>query len=291
MITPEPASPPPVSVVIPAHNAAHTIDEQLAALAEQDYDGPIEIVVADNGSADDTVQRVRAWADRIPRLRVVDAAARRGPAHARNVGIAAASSGLVLCCDADDIADRAWVRTLVVALATADAVAGGTVAFRHDPPVPAPPPRPFGKAGFGFLPALMSCSFGLRRAAWEAIGGFDEDFPTCEDIDLAWRIQRAGFTLVQAPDAFVYYREPEAARDLFRSWYRYGRSQPLLMRRFGPDGLHRDRPVRVLAAWGRLALTCYRLAGNHSARRTWSREFGRRVGRLVGSIRSRTLFL
>lgn len=291
MTAPDQGAAPQVSVVIPARNAARTIDAQLGALADQDYDGAIEVIVADNGSTDDTARRARAWGDRLPGLRVVDATDRAGPAHARNVGIAAATSDLVLCCDADDVVDRSWVRLLVAALATADAVAGGTVDFRRDPPANPPPPRPFGTAGFGFLPALMSCSCGLRRAAWEAVGGFDEDFVTCEDIDLAWRIQRAGFTLVQVPDAFVYYREPGTARDVVRAWFRYGRFQPLLMQRFGPDGLHRDRSVRVLAAWGRLALTCYRVAGNDSARRTWCRDLGRRMGRIVGSIRTRTLYL
>lgn len=284
-------NPPLVSVVIPARDAAATIDAQLAALAEQDYPGPIEVVVADNGSTDDTAARARAWIDRIPRLRVVDAHDRPGAAHARNVGIAAASSDLVLLCDADDLVDRAWARHLTAALGSADAVAGGTAGFRGDPPAAATPPSAFGTAGFAFLPALSTASAGIHRATWAAIGGFDETLPTGEDIDFAWRLQLRGFTLVQSPEAFVHYREPETARDTLRTWYRYGRSQPALMKRFGSAGLSREPWTRVAAAWGRLALHCYRLVGPAAGRRSWCRDLGLRSSRVVGSIRARALYL
>ncbi|MFA5882576.1 MAG: glycosyltransferase [Acidimicrobiia bacterium] len=291
MTTGDPDPPPLVSVVIPARNAAATIDAQLATFAEQDYRGPIEVVVADNDSTDDTAERARAWVDRIPRLRVVDAGDRPGPAHARNVGIAAASSDLVLLCDADDVADRAWVRHLAAALGTADAVAGGTAGFRGDPPAEAAPPPPFGTAGFAFLPALSTSSAAIHRATWGAIDGFDETLRTGEDIDFAWRLQLEGFTLVQSPEAFVHYREPETARATLRTWYGYGLSQPALMKKFGPAGLPREPVTRVAAAWGRLVLHCYRLGGPAAARRTWCRDLGLRCGRVVATIRTRTLYL
>lgn len=294
MIEPNNVDPGLVSVVIPARNAATTLEAQLAALADQDYPGDLEIIVADNGSTDDTIARVRSWEGRIPRLRIISAAGRPGPAHARNAGIAAATSDLVLLCDADDVADRAWVRHLVDGLKRADAVAGGTVGFSSDaPPAGAPMPRPFGRAGFGFLPGLMSCSCGFRRAAWASVGGFDETYPiaTCEDIDIAWRLQLAGYRLAQVPEGFVYYREPSEPRAVLRTWYRYGRYQPLLMKKFASAGLRRESAARVLAGWARLLLTAYRLAGPDDARRLWCRDFGRRVGRIVGSIRTRTVFL
>lgn len=285
---------PAVTVVIPARNAAATIDAQLASLADQDHDGPLHVIVADNGSTDDTVARVEAWTDRFADLRVVDASARRGPAYARNVGTGAATTELVLLCDADDVADRAYVRRLAAALAEADAVAGGTVPFRGVVPAGAPAPRAFGTAGFGFLPGLMSCSCGYRKDAWAAVDGFDVDrFPvaTCEDIDLAWRLQLAGFTLVQEPAGFVYYREPASARQVLRTWYRYGRYMPLLRQRFGAAGLRSDPARRVVAAWVRLVIHAYRLLGPDPARRLWCRDAGRRVGRLVGSVTARTPYL
>src|SRR6059058_4106784 len=91
-----------VSVVVPAYNCADTIDVQLAALAEQDYDGRWEVVVVDNRSTDDTADRARRWSDRLPGLRVVDASERQGVSHARNRGIEEARGDLIAICDADD---------------------------------------------------------------------------------------------------------------------------------------------------------------------------------------------
>ena len=67
------SSPRSVSVVMPTRNVAETVGGQLAALAAQTYTGDWELVVADNGSTDDTAPVLHRWADRIPHLRVVDA--------------------------------------------------------------------------------------------------------------------------------------------------------------------------------------------------------------------------
>jgi cellulose synthase/poly-beta-1,6-N-acetylglucosamine synthase-like glycosyltransferase len=283
-----------VTVVIPARNAAATIEAQLAALADQDYPGELKVIVADNGSTDDTTTRALRWADRLPGLRVVDASARRGVAHARNAATAVATSELVLVCDADDVVDPAWARHLVAGLTTADAVAGGIADFVDGIPDAAPTPAPFGTAGFGFLPALTGASCGYRRGVWEAVGGFDESvaMAASEDVDFAWRLQLAGYSLAQVPDGFVWYRQPATPGAVLRKWYRYGRSQPPLLRRFRAQGLRPEPAPRVVAGWARLVIHAYRLVGGDAAaRRRWCRDAGRRAGRLVGSVRERSWYL
>jgi glycosyltransferase involved in cell wall biosynthesis len=272
------------SVVVPARDAGAVIDGQLEALAAQTYDGDWELIVVDNGSSDDTVARVLRWSDRIAGLQVVRAAGRRGPAHARNVGIAAASSDLVLVCDADDRVTPGWIAALVEALTRHDAVAGAIAGSGSGSGAPS-------GFGFGFLPAFATCSAAFHKRAWNAVGGFDESLPTCEDLDLAWRIQLAGFTLGQCPEAIVHYRGAATAGDEFRTWFRYGRYQPRLLARFRADGLRPEPLARVVAKWAQLVVTAYRLAGSDSARRTWCREAGRRCGRVVGSIRERAVYL
>jgi hypothetical protein len=63
------------------------------------------------------------------------------------------------------------------------------------------------------------------------------------------------------------------------------------MRRFARDGLRREPTARVLAKWGELLVTAYRVAGTDAQRRGWCRDLGRRVGRVVGSVCERTLYL
>src|SRR5688500_9296124 len=97
------------SVVVPVRDGAATIGEQLAALAQQDFPGSWEVVVADNGSRDGTADVVRSFRDRLPGLRLVDASARPGASHARNAGAAAATGEVLAFCDADDVVDPGWL--------------------------------------------------------------------------------------------------------------------------------------------------------------------------------------
>ena len=84
---------PAVSVIIPVHNARDVLDEQLRALAHQDYDGPFEVVVSDNGSTDGVREFVQDHALRARlNLKYVDSSGTPGASHARNRGAEAADS-------------------------------------------------------------------------------------------------------------------------------------------------------------------------------------------------------
>jgi glycosyltransferase involved in cell wall biosynthesis len=281
-----------VSVVVPCYNAAATIDTVLGSLADQDFDGPVEVLVVDNRSADDTSARALHWTTKLPALRVLPATARQGCGYARNVGIGAAANELVLSCDADDVVDRAWVRKMVEALAQSELVAGGLVTWQGDRVPERTSPQSFGRAGFGFLPSFCGCNFGLHKSVWAALGGFDEELIGCEDVDLAWRAQLEGRTLATRVDAFVYHRVPERPIDAFRKLLFYGKYQPLLFARFRPSAMTRQPTHRAMARWLVLLATAYRLViGSEEQRRAWCAEAGRRTGRVVGSIRFRSLYL
>jgi glycosyltransferase involved in cell wall biosynthesis len=284
-----PAAAPPVSVVVPARNAAGTIDAQLAALVAQQYQGDIEVIVVDNGSDDGTSARASAWSDRIPGLRVLEASDGIGPGHARNVGFAAATNEFVLMCDADDVVDHLWAQRLVDALGQSDATAGGAVSWTGGPLPRTTDPAAF-RAGMDFLPAFSSCSAAVRRQIWKAVGGFDESLLQGEDLDLAWRIQLAGFRMTSEPRAFVYYREPASAMGVFRKWVTYGQCQVRLAAKHRAAGLRGEPFWKVGARWVVLVLTSYRLLGRTPPRRLWARDAGRRVGRLIGSVRQRTWY-
>jgi glycosyltransferase involved in cell wall biosynthesis len=226
---------PRATVVLPAFDAASTIDVQLRALAAQRFAGAWELIVADNGSHDDTVARVRAWADRIPVLRVVDASARRGPAAARNIGAAEARGRVLLFCDADDAAEPGWMAGLVSALADAEAAAGGraytSLNRRAHGPLDWPAPL-FAKPPLAHLAAASSHNLGVRADVFAELGGFDEQLTAGEDVDLCWRLQLAGHRLVGAPAAIMQVRRREGLRATYRQAVAYGRADALLARKY-----------------------------------------------------------
>jgi glycosyltransferase involved in cell wall biosynthesis len=280
-----------VTVVIPSRNAATTIGAQLDGLARQTYDGEVEVLVVDNDSDDATAATALRWVDRLPGLRVVTATTGHSVSHARNAGIAAATHEIVLVCDADDVVEEHWIEGLLRALGHADLVGGSTVDWDGGA-LPDGEPEVFGTGGFGFLSSFGGCNFGIRRRVWDTIDGFDETLRSCEDIDFAWRAQLAGFTYAIAPDAIVYYRVSREPRAVYRKWRHDASYQPALYARFRHHGLERQSVPRAAARYLALLATCHRRFSADPQRRVeWSREAGRRMGRLRGSVRARVLYL
>jgi glycosyltransferase involved in cell wall biosynthesis len=286
-----------ISVIMPTWNAATTIDAQLEALAAQEVDGPWELVVSDNGSGDATVARVRAWASRFPSLTVVHASGPRGAGHARNVGVRAARGDRLLTCDADDVVMPGWVARLGHALTDRCLVAGTldrsglnpeyAVMWAHGWRALADGPR----VSFAYLPFAATANLGFRRELFDAIGGFDSSLRRASDVDFGWRALLAGARLEMVPDAVVAYRLPATLRGLFAKGYADGLVAPLLYDRFESRGLRRQPMREVLRSYRWLVRHVLSLRHDGPAARSWAYDGGMRVGRIVGSIRHRTVFL
>ncbi|OKH56210.1 glycosyl transferase family 2 [Calothrix sp. HK-06] len=199
-----------ISVIIPCYNAASTIGCQLEAIASQEWSEPWEVIVADNGSTDNSVAIVKTFQERIPSLVIVDASAKRGPSFARNCGASVAKGEGLAFCDADDEVAPGWIAAMGEALAKYDYVGGYCLHNKLNEPWLAK--RYGSEKGSGvdydhpYLPIVPSCNMGVKRAVHEAVGGFDENFMMIEDIDYCWRIQEMGVKVHDAWDAIVQYR-------------------------------------------------------------------------------------
>ena len=284
-----------VSVVIPARNAAATIGAQLAALADQRFDGNWEVIVVDNGSTDATVATAESWAPRLPRLRVIAATTRAGAGHARNVGAAAAAGDLLAYCDADDEATPGWLSAIVEEAATSDLVGGPLDDERlNDDVIPQWRPRPPTDelpVVQHFLPATASANLAIRRSVLTAVGGWCENYRTgYEDVELCWRAQLAGHHLGFAPDAVMAYRYRPELRAFAWQQYGYGVMAPRLFRDFRHHGMPRSDLRTALGAWKWLLVHLPDVRRSRVQRGVWVRILATRVGRLVGSVRHRVFF-
>ena len=95
---------PLVSVVVPVYNGAEFITESLNRVLAQTYQ-PLEVIVIDDGSKDNTVVKLKAFGDKITWKSIPN----QGPANARNVGLSLAKGEYIAFLDADDL----WFETKV----------------------------------------------------------------------------------------------------------------------------------------------------------------------------------
>ena len=295
MTTPPAAALPRLSVVLPCRDAAATLGTQLAALAGQAYAGPWEVIVADNGSRDASRTIAASFGDRLPGLRIVDAAGRPGQGHARNVGAAAATGDAFLFCDCDDEVAPGWLDAMGRALAAHPFVASRFDLARLNPEwVQASRENPQG-AGLNpytyppFLPHAGGSGLGVRRAAHAAVAGFAEDMPALEDTDYCWRLQLAGVPLVFVPDAVVHVRLRHDLAGIFRQALVYGEHNVRIYARYRDRGMPRLRWTAGAARWAKLVIALPLALPRRAERARWTWQLGWRLGRLRGCWRYRVL--
>ena len=283
-----------LSVIIPCLNAADTIATQLKALANQYWSEPWDVIISDNGSTDETLSIVEQYREQLPDLRIVDSSDRRGSAHARNVGVHAASGDSLAFCDADDEVSQGWVAAMGTALAKYDFVVCNIEdeklngSWVRDAAFSPPPNGP--SIVLGFLPAAATWGIGVKRSLHKAIGGFDESMRRLSDIDYCWRAQLMGSKMHFVPEAVVHYRYTSTPAGKFRKACLDGEYQVLLYKKYGPQGMPWRSWRGGIRAWWTLFK---RLPGIHhkGKRIAWIHRFGIYVGRLQGSIKYRVLAL
>jgi GT2 family glycosyltransferase len=249
---------PRLSLVIPVLNAARTLPRTLEALTAL-APAPDEIVLVDNGSTDDSAQRLQAFAAAARTKVVLLREPRRGASAARNTGARAATGDVVAFTDADCCPRIDWLAALREPLREAGV---GAVAGR----LASTPPRGVVET-FSSLFTLQAptaparhtrwtpwtggfptANFAVRRDLLTRLGGFDESVAIYgEDYDLCARLYAAGAAIVYTPAAVVEHQHRVALRPMLRQAFGFGRSHAWLMRRHLRRGLWLTVPRLSLA--------------------------------------------
>lgn len=208
------SSRPAISVVIPAYNAAEFVGRAIESALNQSYPA-LEILVIDDGSRDDTAERVAEYPAPVRLLRQQNG----GPGAARNHGARVAGGEWLALLDADDTWLPHKLETQLPYLA-APSVA---VAHARRPAEYAPMEGTFDalwKRNF-----LLTSSVLLRRAAWEEVGQFNEDRALIgvEDYNLWLRLAARGHRIVGHPEPLHEYTP--APGHLSGQWERFAHAE------------------------------------------------------------------
>jgi len=244
-----PAARPTLSIVLPAYNETRSIETAIRSLLDQ-VEAPLEILVVDDASTDDTaacVEKLIECDERARRLvRLVRSSENIGAAGTRNLGAGEARGDLIFFAEADG----AYPRNTVARIRSAAARDKDDRVYR----CPAQR-RPFpGRGGWTrFWLALFEARHALElagrwpiRSGWVFYrrrfleeGGYDRRFDEGEDLELLDRLDRAGYRREAIARWVFQHREPITTGAVFRRFYRAGRRTAALRARRGTLGTHR----------------------------------------------------
>ncbi|TFH37781.1 MAG: glycosyltransferase family 2 protein [Anaerolineales bacterium] len=226
-----------ISVIIPCYNEVGTIKGLLAAIHAQSFPvGQMEVIIADGGSNDGTLEAIEQYRQDHPglRIQVIPNPLKRIPV-ALNRSIKASTGGFVIRLDAHSIPSKNYIETCIKVLRLTQAAnVGGVWDIRPGDnsgiaraiAVAAAHPLGAGDARYrvsGVAGPADTVPFGAFRREWlERVGPFNEQLLTNEDYEYNVRIRNAGGTVWFDPDIRSIYYARASLTELARQYWRYG---------------------------------------------------------------------
>lgn len=262
---------------MPVLNEERHLAASVAGVLNQDYPGPIEVLLCVGPSRDATQQIAERLAAADPRLTVVDNPSGTTP-EALNRGIEAARHDIIVRVDAHGELAPGYIRTAVDLLErTGAANVGGLMdAEGHTPFEEAVAVAYNSRLGLGGgtfhlkdSPAGPAESVFLgvfRKDALTSVGGYDPTLLRAQDWDLNYRLRRAGHQVWFSPVLRVTYRPRATAKALARQFFRTGQWRREVIRR-NPDTVSARYLAPPLAVLGMAAGLLAGVLGLWSGRR------------------------
>ncbi len=266
---------PHVALIIPCYNEEDTVASSIESALRVDYPkDKFELVVVDDGSKDRTAERMRQFENH-PQIKLIFQ--QNGGKHtALNAGIAATTAEIVGCLDADTMLEPDAVRRTLVCFDRPNvAAAMSAISIRE--------PR-------GFLERMQSAEYTMaiffrhalcsinaifvtpgpfslyRRSVLDKVGGFVYGQQT-EDMEMALRLQRAGYEIDNLPRARVTTHAMDTFPKLIRQRMRWSSGffrnvlfdyRDLLSVKYGPLGFL-ILPFGLIAPFAILVIACFTL--------------------------------
>lgn len=245
---------PLVYVVLVNWNGWRRTLECIASLSQHDY-GNSRVVVVDNGSADDSVERIFSGH---PHIELIETGTNLGYAGGNNVGIRKAladRASYVWILNNDTLVASNALRELIACaeqkptsaavasrLLTVDGSEGAPSAYRQEARHPVPFRCPGCEQGFHEADFVDGASLLLRSSALSRVGLFDEDyFHYFTAFDLAERLRRGGWTVGLACRADVRHVQLGSLAEGAQTHYYFVRNQLLFRQK-----VYGEPPIRIL---------------------------------------------
>ena len=245
--------PQAVSIIIPAKNEAGNIARVLSALllAIQNYPGPCEVLLVDNGSSDATREIAAAHGCTVYEDQTASIA------RLRNIGVEKSSGSILAFLDADCLVSRYWISSCVERLADERIGLVGTRA------IPDFTDATWVERGWyklisgverpDFPNWIGSSNMFIRRDLFTATGGFDEHLATAEDVNLCHKVRQTHLICLDKSTTTIHLRESKTLGDLLKRELWRGKGS---IRQFVESNRKRDDAPSVLVPSLQMACSC-----------------------------------
>ncbi|MFC1657826.1 glycosyltransferase [Candidatus Omnitrophota bacterium] len=254
---------PFISIIIPVKNFERTMEKTFEYLLNVDYPHDSwEIVIADGGSTDRTVEIVNNWGEKYPFIKLVQVPNSPSPAYARNRALEVVKGDFLIFTDADCAPCEGWVKELLRHFQRDEKIStvGGEVFtlkvaqdnlveawcqhFRFNMVAPRygfikegyfpdfpKDPRPSDIAGHKAY-FFGTCNVAYRKKAMNESGAKFWDKSTGEDMDFSFQHRKRGWKFYFAPKARVDHMHRADLKSLRRVWVTYGQAHAPLIDKY-----------------------------------------------------------
>jgi succinoglycan biosynthesis protein ExoA len=247
---------PAVVVVMPVLNEENYLEAAVLAILSQDYEGPIQVILALGPSTDRTNEVAARICAGDSRVSSVPNPTGRTP-EGLNAALAATTQEIVVRVDAHSELSDGYIRLAIETLQRtgADNVGGimgarGVTKFEKAVAAAMTSPLGVGSASFhtgGTEGPAETVYLGVfKRSALERVGGYDPAFTRAQDWEMNYRIRATGGTVWFNPDLFVTYRPRPNVFKLAKQYFEYGSWRHEVMRRH-PDTRRTKSALRYFA--------------------------------------------
>lgn len=254
---------PKISIIVPVRNAERTLEETFEYLFRLNYPkgkDKMELVIADGGSSDKTVEVIKKWQEKYPFIKLVEIPNCPSPGFARNKALDIVTGDFLFFTDGDCAPNPEWINIILKKFQKDPQIAavGGEVytkivekdnliesyceqtgflgvAGRYwfmniqeglFPPISdLSPSEVSGHRAFYFATANAA----YRKSVIDKLGLKFWHEPTGEDIEMSLRVRKAGYKLYFAPEASVEHMHRASLKALKKVWVGYGKGHPVLV--------------------------------------------------------------
>ena len=243
-----------ISVVVAVRNEINYIEKCIESLFKQDFDGEYEVIVVDGMSDDGTYEMLEKLQKKYKFILLKNP--KKNAAAGRNIGIDAAKGDAIAFIDGDAIAAKNWLSSIKKAFEKSNAIGvGGPDLLPEDSEYKARAiglvmTSPLARGG-RFNPStqhammekeryvehIPTCNLCLKKEIFDEVGKFDENFVKGQDLELNYRIVKAGYKLFYSPSIQVTHYRKQHIRHFARQIYKWAKAKAAIIKKHGMQGI------------------------------------------------------